>query len=203
MRRILAALGVLTLAFLAGGISVRAGDVTYNMVNDPVDQNGFELSGTIVTDGNIGALTSSDVVSWQFTITGPGGPFSNSGTGASLERGDLLGLAATTSGDLTTSGFVLLGVDFNDASSTGINWQPDADTYYGAVGGNLIWVTGQPPFPPPTGFPAAGAWTIATAAASVPEPSSVVLAGLGCASAIAFGLARKRSDYRRHANTTK
>ena len=193
MRRILAALGVLTLAFLAGGISVRAGDVTYNMVNDPVDQNGYELSGTIVTDGTIGALTSSDVVSWQFTITGPGGPFSNSGIGAS--PGNVIeGLAATTSGDLTTTGEVLLGL----LSDAAVNWRPVGHNYFGIVANAPLWNDF-----PPTGFSAEGAWTIATAAAAVPEPSSVVLAGMACASAIAYGLARKRSDYRRHANPTK
>jgi PEP-CTERM motif len=192
MRRILAALGALTLAFLAGGISVRAGDVTYNMVNDSVDQNGYGISGTIVTDGTIGALTASDVVSWQFTITGPGGPFSNSGIGTS--PGNVIeGLTATTSGDLTTTGEVLLGL----LSDAAVNWRPVDHNYFGIVANAPLWNDF-----PPTGFPAEGGWTIATAA-SVPEPSSVVLAGLGCASTIAFGLARRRSDYRRHANTTK
>jgi hypothetical protein len=193
MRSILAALGVLTLAFLAGGISVRAGDVTYNMVNDPVDQNGYTLSGTIVTDGTIGELNTGNIVSWQFTFTGPGGTFSNSGSRPA--SGDIiLGLGATTSGDLILGGVVhFLGKVFD---SPEISWEPVNHRYFGFNAGSPLWDA-----TPPTGFPE-GVWTIATAA-SVPEPSSVVLAGLGCASAIAFVLARKRSDYRRHANTTK
>jgi hypothetical protein len=179
MRSILAALAVLTLAILAGGTSARAGNITYNIVDDPVDQNGYNLSGTIVTDGTIGELGSYDIISWQFTITGPGGPFSNSNNSTLIS-----GLESTTSGDLIATGIVgFYGPFFG---SPEVFWEPMNDWYFGSNNGNHLWNAY-----PPTGFPATQGWTIATAAA-VPEPSSLILAGMACASGVAFGLARKR-----------
>ncbi len=50
-----------------------AGTITYSIQNYPADQNGATLSGTITTDGAIGNLASSDILSWSWTITPAGG----------------------------------------------------------------------------------------------------------------------------------
>ena len=70
MRRFLSAVAVLALFFVSGG-SIVAGDITYSIVNDPIDQNGYTLSGTITTDGTIGALAPSDFLSWQIRSLDP------------------------------------------------------------------------------------------------------------------------------------
>ena len=61
------------LALLVGGIAptaVEAGTITYDIVNYSPEQNGHTLSGVIVTDGTIGALAPSNILSWTYTIDG-------------------------------------------------------------------------------------------------------------------------------------
>ncbi len=48
---------------------VRAASITYDLVDYPALQNGYDLSGTITTDGNTGVLSTSDLTSWVFNIT--------------------------------------------------------------------------------------------------------------------------------------
>lgn len=48
-----------------------AGEITYSLQNYPADQEGYTLSGTITTDGVIGGLAASDIVSWSWTISYP------------------------------------------------------------------------------------------------------------------------------------
>ena len=54
---------VVLIAFVC---NARAGDITYNFVNYPVNEtyNGTPvvLSGTIVTDGALGTISASDIV---------------------------------------------------------------------------------------------------------------------------------------------
>ncbi len=78
------AAAVLISVLIYGGPVIQAGNITYTIVNDKPDQNGYSLSGTIVTNGKIGALDAGDFVSWQFTITGPGGPYETNGTAPTL-----------------------------------------------------------------------------------------------------------------------
>ena len=82
MRRNLPSMSLL-ISVLIFAVPVARGNITYNIVNDLPDQNGYSLSGTIVTDGTMGAISSSDVVSWQYEITGPTGPISTNGTATS------------------------------------------------------------------------------------------------------------------------
>jgi LPXTG-motif cell wall-anchored protein len=46
-----------------------AGPITYDFVDYPALQNGYTVSGTIVTDGHTGTLLSSDVTSWSLTVS--------------------------------------------------------------------------------------------------------------------------------------
>lgn len=45
--------------------------ITYDFIDYPEYQNGCTLSGTVTTDGTLGAITNANIISWQFTITGP------------------------------------------------------------------------------------------------------------------------------------
>ena len=48
-----------------------AGPVTYNFVNHPALQNGFDLTGTITLDpACASACTTADIVSWEWTVNG-------------------------------------------------------------------------------------------------------------------------------------
>ena len=51
--------------------SLFAGPVTYNFVNHPDLQNGFDLTGTITLDpACASACTTADIVSWEWTVNG-------------------------------------------------------------------------------------------------------------------------------------
>ena len=62
---------------LVSVFNVRAGDITYNIVNYPaneIDYNTAEqdsLSGTIITDGALGVLSTTDIVGGTITIANP------------------------------------------------------------------------------------------------------------------------------------
>jgi hypothetical protein len=75
-----------------GAPHARAADTTYNFVSYPSLQNGYTLSGTIITNGTFGPLTGADVVSWTWTITD--GVNTDSQSGANLDPGTV-GLEAT------------------------------------------------------------------------------------------------------------
>ena len=51
----------------------QAGQITYLIQNYAADQNGSTLSGSVTTDGNLGTLTSADIVAWTWTVTPPVG----------------------------------------------------------------------------------------------------------------------------------
>ena len=64
-----AALAILLVPHLS-----QAGQITYSIQNYAADQNGSTLSGSVTTDGNLGTLTSADMVAWMWTVTPPAGP---------------------------------------------------------------------------------------------------------------------------------
>ena len=73
MRRIAFSV-VTTIVLLFSENIAEAGAITYAIENYPADQEGYTLSGTITTDGVIGGLAASDIVSWSWTISYPGEP---------------------------------------------------------------------------------------------------------------------------------
>jgi hypothetical protein len=176
---------VLGLVFISG-LSACFGDITYNMVNDPVDQNGYNLSGTIVSDGTIGALTGIDILSWEFTITGHGGTFQ--ATSPPFPGGGV-GITDVTATNiaLQVSGFLTL---FDFGTGDGLQWDPAGSLYVGEATRQDIWVTsGQ-------GF-GSSPWTVATVSGvTVPEPSSAVLAAVTSACGLAYGWCRSRRKRR-------
>ena len=65
---------VTTIVLIVSANIAEAGAITYAIENYPADQEGYTFSGTITTDGVIGGLASSDIVSWSWTISYPGEP---------------------------------------------------------------------------------------------------------------------------------
>ena len=48
-----------------------AAPITYNIVEHPALQNGHTLTGSITTDGTLGPLDPSNIVSWIVDVDGP------------------------------------------------------------------------------------------------------------------------------------
>jgi PEP-CTERM motif len=176
---------VLTLFMLAAALTphaAKAGSITYAIQNYPADQNGHTVSGSITTDGKTGLLDTTDITSWVVTIdtttfrsTDP-----NSSTAA-------IGVFATPT-EIKIPGFgggLLLETDLQFGSDT-ISWvrvplDADLSNYAGRLQTDNLWNT----FNPALG--GTNPWILA----SVPEPSSVVLAGIGAVASIASVLVRR------------
>ena len=92
-----------------------AGEITYAIQNYPADQQGATLSGTITTDGVIGNLAASDILSWSWTITPAGGtPFTVTSSDAGAEAlsvgsivASQLAITIAPTGSTDDSGFAL------------------------------------------------------------------------------------------------
>jgi hypothetical protein len=171
--------------------TIEAGQITYTIQNYPADQNGASLSGTITTDGVIGNLASTDILSWSWTVTPPAGApvtVSSSDVNAfpvfidgSVVASQLsITMAAPADGSL--SELRLFAVDpvtgeFDlDYQRDFLNGPPILNRYEADFGQNQnIWNTTNP------AMGGHDPWVIATAAAAVPEPSGAVLLGLGIA----------------------
>jgi hypothetical protein len=69
MRAKMTMMGLVLVAVVGLGQTCAADPITYNLVDYSSLENGWTLSGTITTDGTIGALAASDITSWTFTIT--------------------------------------------------------------------------------------------------------------------------------------
>jgi hypothetical protein len=166
-----------------GAVPGRANaDIIYNLVNDPADQNGYTLSGTITTDGTIGPIGSNNIEAWTFTISG----FSTSGTFSSTDQDAFADFSPTSAVATASSIMITQYSDLTKGSDESIDlaWNPSTQSY----GGSLDNVTGW--FARPTSGFTGSSWTIATVASTVPEPSSIVLASLASVCGIAYRLAR-------------
>ena len=86
-RNALVAVPLMFVAVVLASVSAARANITYNIVDYPANEtdsfNGETdtVSGTIVTDGNLGSIGGSDFVSMTFTISNPGVPQYNPATG--------------------------------------------------------------------------------------------------------------------------
>lgn len=167
------------LLVLVSGFVCRA-NIVYNILNYPADQNGAELSGSITTDGTLGILSESEVISWTFSVTptvvSGGVPYTRSSTDANaffdIFSGGSLALQATST-DLLLDGALRLGTDYGTTSQTLLEWKSDGATTLSIsqLNNNASpsgWATLNP------GSYGSGPWTIAT----VPDPSTLSLLGI-------------------------
>jgi len=189
------------LLFVAGRAGV-AGPITYNFLNYPEFQNGYSLSGSITTDGTLGAIDETHVDAWQFTITGTSisrsvdstnsGSFAYSNFFATATE---LRLAEPPTGGATYVG--LHGASSTPSQGALLFWQvwatgvPAGSMYYSRTEFEdpltLFWQTD----PYMMSYPDNN-WTIAMAASPVPE---IDPAGFGSVAALitgALGLIERR-----------
>ena len=153
--------------------------ITYDLVNLPSEQTGYNLTGSITTNGTLGGLSSSDIVSWLFSVTNGTNTYSNSSTADGYLY--LANVTATSSDLLVgSSGRLLLGVQ------TRIDWIKNVASYAayasnGSGGSFNIWHRTSPSFSVD-----GSSWIVATAAtpSNVPE---IDLASFGSAFALLIG----------------
>jgi hypothetical protein len=162
---------------------VSADLITYNVVNYPTLQNGFTVTGTITTDGSTGsALPGSDITAWNIVISNGLGVVTiiNPSDSANLS-GTFDASPSTISVGSKTNNFIL----FAGTQTPAIQWENLGNfTLYNAVFGEIPvgWGSRLPSLDSP----------IATAA-TVPEPSSAVIASIGAVVAVlAYGWSRHR-----------
>ncbi len=191
MRKLSFALTALTA--LIGFSSIgHSGTITYAIQNYPDDQGGYNVSGSITTDGTIGNLTASNVLFWTWTITSPNGSVE---THSSNEPFAFL----QSQGVVASSSEITIGTDpaipggysngfemsyFPPVGASGsftlayVREGDDSSSFNHYFGGNYIspdWLSSNP------SMGGTDPWVIASA---VPEPSSIALMGF----AAAFGL---------------
>ncbi len=167
--------------------AAKAGSVTYAIQNYPADQDGHTVSGSITTDGKTGLLDSTDITAWVVTIdtttfrsTDPDSATAALGVFANATGIVIPGFG----GALLLESDSLLGSD--QISWTRIPADADLSAYAGRLQSDFLWNTFNPALGGTT------LWVLA----SVPEPSSVVLVGIGAFASIAYVLVCKRRAQR-------
>ena len=181
---------------VAGAGTTLAGQITYSLQNYAADQAGSTLTGSITTDGNLGALTAADIVAWTWTITPPAGPpltlSDATSTVSLLMATDQQLLLPIGENNAIPSEFFLVG-PVGSSTAQLEYFRPSVgqgDSIYSAANGNLgsaYWITDNP------GMGGTDPWVIGVATSSVPEPSCVVLVSLGITGLLFARMPRRSS----------
>ncbi len=170
-----------------------AATITYFIQDYPADQSGFNLTGTITTDGTTGLLSPSDILSWSVTIPGQG-TFSGGSSGAVLQ-----GLEATPTQitlPLPTGDGAMSSLDlFTTGSDLVYSRSSTQSGYVSQFDHSLLWQTANPSMD----NAGTNAWLIA----AVPEPSSLFLELIGAGIIIASAMVRKPRTQRRRGEAGK
>ena len=192
----------------------RADDITYNIVDYPANESdqtsaGTDtISGTIITDGTIGPLSTANIIGGTFSFTGPYGTLTGPVTVF-----DPIGLQATPTQLLLSPGsdsHVDISTTESNLPTTyppavqgllgmaDVEYQnyPGDSTYGGSVAADLpppsLWFGAlfrSSPVPTtPGSIGANSSWVVAT----VPEPSTFVLFCIGAVCLAAHAWRRKR-----------
>ncbi len=181
-------IGVVGLMLIAS--SSANASITYSIVDHAGDQNGWFLSGSITTNGNTGALSTSDVLSWNWSIVNGSTSYSFDSTTGLMTLHDVW----ATSSSLTLTAPVSNGhsaLTFRDSSSASIQWNrggPPASDYYTAMYSDAYaaaWMTSHPSDLVSSGY------TIAEA--PVPEPTTLIVWSLLGVLGITIGWWRRRN----------
>jgi hypothetical protein len=181
-------------------------DITYSFSDYSALEGGYTLTGSITTDGTIGAITGRDITSWNFSITngtntyaasGNSVDFSSSGSGYLQATSTAITMAIPSSGNNIDLQFQEeqendLSVTYERANNL-FGETFDAYQAYNEPNGPNNYFFNNLHYSNNLSLGANNPWTIATASAAVPEPSSLVMAGLGLAGLAGYGWRRRRA----------
>ena len=173
-------------AFLVFARRVTA-DITYNLVSYPLYQNGYDVTGTITTDGATGTISTSDIRSIEIPP-----PFSDSASDP-LQAYSSTGTLYATPTALIVPPETYLNIEDMQTYDNWIAWSNQASGYYYLAfsRGAELWIDhsdGQLIGALPPSFLPGTDWVVATA---VPEPSTVVLLGIVAISLLACAWRRR------------
>jgi hypothetical protein len=183
--KLLAAITAACSALISG---LQAAPITYSIVDNAAFQNGYTLSGSITTDGTIGALSGSNITNWTYAVT-------NTATSVvaftteSMNRVDVnrlsasatqLTLLAPSDFDVSYFGLFPRGSQLSWFRITDGNYQEEGYGSYGVpnsdqggYSGILFWDNYVQFGTLPLRSTADGSWIIAEVATSpIPEPST-------------------------------
>jgi hypothetical protein len=170
---------------------VGAASTTYYVVNYPALQNGYDVTGTITMNGTTGTLLpGTDITSWDINITKGGTAVATFNPSDSVNNTTVFDATLTTISVATipdSVAFIKSGLS-GEIIWTNRNPQPIPPTYAASSAPTLLWSAQLP--------------TIGSPVATVPEPSSAVLASIGAVVAfLAYGWSRhRRVQHRREAD---
>ncbi len=165
--------------------NVQASTITYSLVNNAAYQNGLTLSGSITTDGTIGALGKGNITAWSWALTDGSGTVVGSSAGASPEDSDNVTATAYEILLPQIGGYFSLMLGDYDKY---LKWSGDppielspSDTYPATrnylAADNLaqqFWINNQSN--PALTSTSSGQWIVAQA---IPEPTSALMSALG------------------------
>jgi hypothetical protein len=176
------------------------GSITYNIQNYPALQNGYTLTGTITTDGNLGIISNTDITAWNYTITqGPNIIYQETSTAHGSFVGDGSTLSATATQLTFPSQSVLsFGLALNNSSDNSTLLWELPNTIINGVSGGWYYIFYSNTLTPANLWNTNGTsanqpttpWLIAST--SVPEPASLTLALLAGGCVAVFERPRRR-----------
>ena len=171
-------------------------DRMYELQSVPTD--GWTLSGTITTDGTIGTIQATNILSWTWTISGGGSSVTVSstdpGAAVAISGFDLIGAApgiTSTGATLLVPGGNYIRMSNPDATPWYYNnidqwhWQVilPGVTLPGVRSGDELWFS--------TGYGSPTAEIPSATIAVVPEPSPLYIAGFGAVCVYVMGHKRR------------
>ena len=189
-------------------------NITYNLVSYPAYQLDVQtglpdsIAGSITTDGHLGVLEISDILSWSFTQSRTGTPSSwstsSSNPNTSIVLGNTgIGPTATATQLICALGCNFVLTTFADGGDFSVGYLTEAAGEYsyastyspsGATSNfsDLVGWWNNAVGQPPSSFlssPPADPWVIAEV---VPEPSTLVLISVGAVGLLACVWRRRR-----------
>ena len=202
MKRIITT-AFLNLVLVGTLASVASANFTYNVsLSAPNDQQGsagpVSVNGTITVD-MLGTLTASDIVDYSLTFTSPDNPATTLTPSNGVSVLNLATLTANVAslkvtltpgfgGDISlfaiqTNGTSDLNADFQFLNEGSDRFEIFVFPLSGSSNGGITELGGN-----------GGTYTVGTAPSVVPEPSSLVLAGLGTVMGMGYlGMKRRRT----------
>jgi hypothetical protein len=175
------------ISMICGAVPTQAASLTYRFVNDTIDQDGYSLSGTITTDGTLGALKVIDIKAWSFSIDQGNTVIASL---SSKDAGAYIGSyfpAFTVTASAANLTVVPGGLLFADnLNETSLAFRPLYKTYAATdASGTTLWND-----VPPSEYTGSD-WIFATA--TVPEPSTMVLFSIAAVVGLGAWAQRRRS----------